>query len=123
MRCILSFLNIFRCFQFCNVGDITSDYLRHIIQVLGISNNSYWPEAEKVRMCMETSASAELKLMDLAKKRIDSLLHISLTDHLKESVHSLAVCTASLISQVCVKYIFPLISFFPSFLDFHITVF
>lgn len=95
---------IFCFLQVCTVGIITYGYWCHISQVLGITNYSYWPEAEQVRRCMETSKSAEEKMMDLAKSRIDSMIHLSLTDHLKESVHSLAVRGASLISQVCAVF-------------------
>ncbi|GMH37196.1 hypothetical protein BSKO_05069 [Bryopsis sp. KO-2023] len=59
-------------------------------QVLGITNYSYWPEAQAVRNCMLISSSAERKLMDFAKRRVDQMVHVSLTHKLPESAQSLA---------------------------------
>lgn len=59
-------------------------------QVLGLSNLSYWPEAQEIRKCSIDSKPAQEKLLEAAKLQMDRMLHISLTSKLDESLRSIS---------------------------------
>jgi len=56
-----------------------------------LSNASYWPEAEKIRICAPYSKPAQEKLLEAAKLQLHTMLHISMTAKLDESLQSIAV--------------------------------
>lgn len=62
-----------------------------MIQVLGLSNVSYWDEAAEIRACSVYSRQAQEKLLQAAKTQLDRMSHISLTHRLDESLQSIAV--------------------------------
>lgn len=60
------------------------------LQLLGITNNSFWPTAPAVRRCYFEDDAARAELMALAKERLEIVHHVGLTEKLEDSVASLA---------------------------------
>ncbi|KAL4420062.1 hypothetical protein ABPG77_004327 [Micractinium sp. CCAP 211/92] len=60
------------------------------LQVLGLTNYSYWPVAEQLRHCVRSSWVAREMLLALATKRLKRMAHVGLTERLDESVTSMA---------------------------------
>ena len=62
----------------------------HAIQMLGISNLSFWPEAKELRKCFFEDQASRERLANLAKERMKKTNHVGLTESLDASVSSLA---------------------------------
>ena len=62
----------------------------HTLQVLGISNTSFWSEAPSLRRCFFKDEESRKELLDMAKKKLSHMRHVGLQDTLEESVASLA---------------------------------
>lgn len=61
------------------------------LQLLGLTNNSYWPGAAALRRCFFDDPSIQRPLLDIAKRRLrHAVLHVGLTEQLSDSVSSLA---------------------------------
>jgi hypothetical protein len=61
------------------------------LQVLGLTNYSYWPrQAQALRRCVTASSVAREMLLTLATKRLKHMAHVGITERLEESVLSLA---------------------------------
>lgn len=61
------------------------------LQVLGITNQSYWSFAASMRACLLQDADLRSQAAALAAKSLQHYLHVGITDRLDESVSSLAV--------------------------------
>ncbi|CAN1171883.1 Protein-tyrosine sulfotransferase [Linum perenne] len=69
-------------------------------QVAGITNNSYYPEAYEVRHCVGKYKVLGDYILQVAKKRLDDMLYVGLTEDHKESATMFANVVASqVISQ------------------------
>ncbi|KAM7522357.1 hypothetical protein LguiA_012259 [Lonicera macranthoides] len=82
-----------------NVEDIVMplhEYINHPIardiihngatfQVAGLTNNSYIGESHKVRHCVLTYQTLGKYVLEVAKKRLDDMLYVGLTENHKES--------------------------------------
>ncbi|CAN1833290.1 Protein-tyrosine sulfotransferase [Linum perenne] len=69
-------------------------------QVAGITNNSYYPEAHEVRYCVGKYKVLGDYVLQVAKKRLDNMLYVGLTEEHKESATMFANVVASqVISQ------------------------
>ncbi|CAN1171884.1 Protein-tyrosine sulfotransferase [Linum perenne] len=69
-------------------------------QVAGITNNSYYPEAHEVRHCVGKYKVLGDYVLQVAKKRLDNMLYVGLTEEHKESATMFANVVASqVISQ------------------------
>lgn len=62
----------------------------HTLQLLGISNTSFWNEAPSLRRCFFENEDARKELLEMAKRKLSQMLHVGLQDDLNESVASLA---------------------------------
>ncbi|CAL1404265.1 unnamed protein product [Linum trigynum] len=69
-------------------------------QIAGITNNSYFPEAHEVRHCVQRYKVLGDYVLQVAKKRLDDMLYVGLTEDHKESATMFAnVVGAQVISQ------------------------
>ncbi|CAL1366777.1 unnamed protein product [Linum trigynum] len=69
-------------------------------QMAGITNNSYFPEAHEVRHCVLKYKVLGDYVLQVAKKRLDDMLYVGLTEDHKESAAMFAnVVGAQVISQ------------------------
>ena len=62
----------------------------HTIQLLGISNTSFWTEAGDVRNCFLHDPTSRDRLFEIASKKLKQMPHVGLQANLSESVSSLA---------------------------------
>ncbi|XP_028757009.1 protein-tyrosine sulfotransferase isoform X2 [Neltuma alba] len=70
-------------------------------QVAGLTNNSYHPESHEVRHCVQKHKSLGKYVLGVAKKRLDDMLYIGLTEEHRESATMFAnVVGAQVISQI-----------------------
>ena len=60
------------------------------LQVLGITNTSFWPEAGLLRKCFIRDSASRDSLLSLAKEKLRQIPHVGLQEHLDDSVASLA---------------------------------
>lgn len=60
------------------------------LQILGITNTSFWPEAGLLRKCFIRDAASRATLLSLAKEKLKTIPHVGLQEHLDDSVASLA---------------------------------
>ncbi|CAD7701660.1 unnamed protein product [Ostreobium quekettii] len=60
------------------------------LQLLGLTDNSYWPEAAEVRHCAKRHRSVQQRLVPVAKGVLSSVFHVSMTSRLDESLLSMA---------------------------------
>ncbi|KAL4457850.1 hypothetical protein ABPG75_012715 [Micractinium tetrahymenae] len=74
------------------------------LQVLGLTNYSYWPEAGELRRCVRSSWVAREMLLALATKRLRRMAHVGLTERLDESVVSMAADLGLNFSGPAYKY-------------------
>ncbi|CAN0916385.1 Protein-tyrosine sulfotransferase [Linum grandiflorum] len=69
-------------------------------QVAGITNNSYYPEAHEVRHCVRKYKVLGDYILQVAKKRLDDMMYVGLTEDHKESATMFAnMVGAQVISQ------------------------
>ncbi|XAR59745.1 Protein-tyrosine sulfotransferase [Bertholletia excelsa] len=69
-------------------------------QIAGLTNNSYLPESHDVRHCVLKHESLGEYVLEVAKKRLDDMLYVGLTEDHKESATMFAnVVGAQAISQ------------------------
>jgi hypothetical protein len=61
-----------------------------VIQLLGISNTSFWGEAGDVRNCFLHDPTSRDRLFEIATKKLKQMPHVGLQANLSESVSSLA---------------------------------
>ncbi|XVF05692.1 hypothetical protein REPUB_Repub05bG0194400 [Reevesia pubescens] len=54
-------------------------------QIAGLTNNSYLPESHEVRHCVEKYKNLGEYVLQVAKKRLDNMLYVGLTEDHKES--------------------------------------
>ena len=64
-----------------------------MLQVLGLTDYSVWPEARAVRSCAQQHGSVRRKLGVLARQHLRSMLHVGVMEELADSISSLAVRT------------------------------
>ncbi|XP_007016765.2 PREDICTED: protein-tyrosine sulfotransferase [Theobroma cacao] len=70
-------------------------------QIAGLTNNSYLPEAHEVRHCVEKYKKLGEYVLQVAKKRLDNMLYVGLTeDHRKSATMFANVVGAQVISQL-----------------------
>ncbi|KAL2328602.1 hypothetical protein Fmac_022029 [Flemingia macrophylla] len=70
-------------------------------QVAGLTNNSYIAEAHEVRHCVQKYKTLGKYVLDVAKKRLDDMLYVGLTEEHRESATKFAnVVGAQVISQL-----------------------
>ncbi|KAK4286441.1 hypothetical protein QN277_002997 [Acacia crassicarpa] len=70
-------------------------------QVAGLTNNSYQPESHEVRHCVQEHKSLGKYVLGVAKKRLDDMLYIGLTEEHRESATMFAnFVGAQVISQI-----------------------
>ncbi|CAA0812007.1 Protein-tyrosine sulfotransferase [Striga hermonthica] len=69
-------------------------------QITGLTNNSYFPEAHKVRHCVLKHPNLGKYVLEVAKGRLDKMLYIGLTENHKESASLFAnIVGTQVISQ------------------------
>ncbi|CAK7332311.1 unnamed protein product [Dovyalis caffra] len=69
-------------------------------QVAGLTNNSYFAEAHEVRHCVQKHKILGEHVLEVAKKRLDDMLYVGLTEDHRESATMFAnVVGAQVISQ------------------------
>lgn len=69
-------------------------------QVAGLTNNSYFMESHEVRHCVQQYRNLGAHVLEVAKKRLDDMLYVGLTEEHKESAIMFAnVVGAQVISQ------------------------
>ncbi|GER33533.1 tyrosylprotein sulfotransferase [Striga asiatica] len=69
-------------------------------QITGLTNNSYFPEARKVRHCVLKYPNLGKYVLEVAKGRLDKMLYIGLTENHKESASMFAnIVGTQVISQ------------------------
>ncbi|KAK4483400.1 hypothetical protein RD792_010586, partial [Penstemon davidsonii] len=69
-------------------------------QIAGLTNNSYFAESHKVRHCVLKYQNLGEYVLEVAKKRLDDMLYVGLTENHKESATIFAnVVGAQVISQ------------------------
>ncbi len=79
------------CFPLlCVVGD----NLLWLLQVLGLTSYSHWPEASRLRECVRMYPVMRQRLQQIAVGRVKSMLHVGLMEELHLSISSLAVRAA-----------------------------
>lgn len=72
-------------------------------QVAGLTNNSYLPESHQVRYCVQKYHPLGKYVLEVAKKRLDHMLYVGLTEDHKESATTFAdIVGAQVISQLVV---------------------
>ncbi|KAK6936056.1 hypothetical protein RJ641_033086 [Dillenia turbinata] len=54
-------------------------------QVAGLTNNSYLPESHEVRHCVQRYQSLGAYVLEVAKRRLDDMLYVGLTEQHRES--------------------------------------
>ncbi|KAK9280532.1 hypothetical protein L1049_014224 [Liquidambar formosana] len=70
-------------------------------QVAGLTNNSYLSESHEVRHCVQNYRTLGEYVLEVAKKRLDNMLYVGLTEDHKESATMFAnVVGAQVISQL-----------------------
>lgn len=70
-------------------------------QVAGLTNNSYIAESHEVRRCVQKYHSLGKQVLDVAKRRLDHMLYVGLTEDHKGSATTFAhVVGAQVISQL-----------------------
>ncbi|KAK9676710.1 hypothetical protein RND81_11G094500 [Saponaria officinalis] len=70
-------------------------------QVAGLTNNSYLAESHEVRSCIQQHPALGDSVLDVAKRRLDHMLYVGLTEDHKESATAFAnVVGAQVISQL-----------------------
>ncbi|KMT02046.1 hypothetical protein BVRB_9g207780 isoform A [Beta vulgaris subsp. vulgaris] len=73
-------------------------------QVAGLTNNSYLAESHEVRTCVQKYQSLGKSVLDVAKRRLDNMLYVGLTEDHKGSATTFAhVVGAQVISQLVVS--------------------
>ncbi|KAL4541193.1 hypothetical protein Ndes2526B_g05736 [Nannochloris sp. 'desiccata'] len=60
------------------------------LQILGLTNYSHWKSATALRKCFFEDLDSHRRLVDVAKQRLRSMLHVGLTENLDQSVASMA---------------------------------
>lgn len=74
-------------------------------QIAGLTNNSYLPESHEVRRCVLKHQTLGEYVLEVAKKRLDDMLYIGLTEDHRESATMFAnVVGAQVISQSIASY-------------------
>ncbi|GFQ08297.1 protein-tyrosine sulfotransferase [Phtheirospermum japonicum] len=69
-------------------------------QIVGLTNNSYYAEAHEVRHCVLKYRSLGKYVLEVAKKKLDHMLYVGLTENHKESATMFAnIVGAQVISQ------------------------
>ncbi|KAL8501424.1 hypothetical protein ACS0TY_020818 [Phlomoides rotata] len=69
-------------------------------QIVGLTNNSYFAEAHEVRHCVLKHRSLGEYVLEVAKKKLDEMLYVGLTENHKESANMFAnIVGAQVISQ------------------------
>ncbi|XP_030546225.1 protein-tyrosine sulfotransferase-like [Rhodamnia argentea] len=70
-------------------------------QVAGLTNNSYFPESREVRHCVTQHKVLGQHVLEVAKRRLDNMLYVGLTeDHKKSATMFADVVGAQAISQL-----------------------
>ncbi|XP_024017107.1 protein-tyrosine sulfotransferase isoform X1 [Morus notabilis] len=70
-------------------------------QVAGLTNNSYTPESHEVRQCVQKHTVLGDLVLQVAKKRLDDMLYVGLTEEHRESATMFAnVVGSQVISQL-----------------------
>lgn len=70
-------------------------------QVAGLTNNSYTPESREVRQCVQKYMGLGDLVLQVAKKRLDDMLYVGLTEEHRESATMFAnVVGSQVISQL-----------------------
>lgn len=70
-------------------------------QVAGLTNNSYFAESHEVRHCIQLHQSLGEYVLKVAKKRLDNMLYVGLTEDHRESASMFAnVVGSQIISQL-----------------------
>ncbi|XP_074303526.1 protein-tyrosine sulfotransferase-like isoform X2 [Silene latifolia] len=70
-------------------------------QIAGLTNNSYMAESHEVRACIRKHPALGDSVLDVAKRRLDHMLYVGLTEDHKESATAFAhVVGAQVISQL-----------------------
>ncbi|VVA90445.1 unnamed protein product [Arabis nemorensis] len=70
-------------------------------QIAGLTNNSYLSEAHEVRHCVQRYKSLGQPVLQVAKRRLDSMLYVGLTEEHRESASLFAnVVGSQVLSQV-----------------------
>ena len=62
-----------------------------LMQVLGLTQYSHWPEATQVRRCIQRWPQLQAQASQMARKRLHTFLHVGLTEQLELSILTLAV--------------------------------
>ena len=62
-----------------------------LMQVLGLTQYSHWPEATQVRRCVQRWRQLQAQASQMARKRLHTFLHVGLTEQLELSILTLAV--------------------------------
>ena len=75
----------------------------HTLQLLGISNTSFWEEARALRTCFFRDETSRERLFELAKEKLRAMPHAGLQERLGESVVSLAASLGRKMSDVAYK--------------------
>lgn len=83
----------------------------HTLQILGISNTSFWEEASDLRHCFKHDEKSREILLELAKEKMSQMLHVGMQDNLTESVSSLAASLGRVMASKVYKSI-PLKAYF-----------
>jgi hypothetical protein len=60
------------------------------LQILGLTNYSHWKSAPALRKCFFEDIDSHKRLVEIAKQRLKSMLHVGLTENLDQSVASMA---------------------------------
>ncbi|KAI8113590.1 hypothetical protein M9435_003588 [Picochlorum sp. BPE23] len=83
----------------------------HTLQILGITNTSFWPEASRLRQCFIRDEASREALAALAKEKMEQIPHVGLQSRLDEAVASLAASLKTNMSSPVYKSI-PLKAYF-----------
>lgn len=83
----------------------------HTLQLLGITNTSFWPEASQLRDCFIRDEASREALAALAKEKMEEIPHVGLQSRLDEAVASLAASLKTKMSSPVYKSI-PLKAYF-----------
>lgn len=77
----------------------------HTLQVLGISNTSFWEEASDLRYCFMHHHESRRRMLEMAKEKMSQMSHVGLQDELHESVASLAASLGKSMNDTVYKSI------------------
>lgn len=65
------------------------------LQLLGLTNYSRWEHAKELRQCLFSDTQAKKQLVQIAKDRLTTMLHVGITEDLDRSIASLAAAVGA----------------------------